>query len=177
MPFILLVAGPNGAGKTTFARRLAVLRPEAVFVNADEAAQELPQEFAAATRNFRAGRMALDSLKALLDTGSDVILETTLAGRSYRNAIPGWRARGYDVALYYLRLHTVDASLERIRRRVAAGGHDIPEVDARRRFKRSLAGFEEVKWLVNTWYLFDSLEGRSELVVAGENHGQEADRD
>ena len=60
---------------------------------------------------------------------------------------------------------------------MAAGGHDIPEEDARRRFGRSLAGFEAVRHLVDAWYLFDSLEGSFELVVAGENHGQEADSD
>jgi predicted ABC-type ATPase len=167
MPFILLVAGPNGAGKTTFARRLSALRPEAEFVNADEAAQELPEELGSA-RNFGAGRIAINRLNALIEAGSDIILETTLAGRTYLAAIPGWRARGYEIDLYYLRLSAVEVSLERIRRRVAAGGHDIPEEDARRRFGRSLAGFEVYKRLVDTWYLFDSLEGDFELVVFGE---------
>jgi predicted ABC-type ATPase len=177
MPFILLVAGPNGAGKTTFARRLAAVRPEAAFVNADEVAQELPAELALPARNFRAGRVTLHRIKALVEAGTDIILETTLAGYGYRHSIPRWRASGYDIDLYYLRLPNLGACLERIRRRVAAGGHDIPEDDARRRFGRSLAGFEEVKWLVDAWYLFDSLEGSFELVVAGENHGEEADCD
>jgi predicted ABC-type ATPase len=177
MPFILLVAGPNGAGKTTFGRQLAAQRPEATFVNADEAAQELPTDLAQPARNFRAGRVTLDRLKMLLEAGTDIILETTLAGHGYRNAILGWRARGYDVDLYYLRLPSVEVSLERIRQRVMAGGHDIPEEDARRRFGRSFEGFQAVLRLVNTWYLFDSLEGNFELVVAGENHGQKADRD
>jgi len=142
MPFILLVAGPNGAGKTTFARELAAARPEAVFVNAVEAALELPQELAPGP--LRAGRCRPPrSLPGYARSGAwrrppgfgveqrpeavgrhaprpevagGVILETTLAGRSYRNAISGWSARGYEVALYYLRLPTVDASLERIRR-------------------------------------------------------------
>src|SRR5215831_11133681 len=170
MPFILLVPGPNGAGKTTFARRLAALRPEAEFVNADEAAHELPEELGAAARNFRAGRVAINWLNALIEADRDIILETTLAGRTYLAAIPRWRARVYGVDLYYLRLSTVEVGLERIRRRVAAGGHDIPEVDARRRFGRSLACFEIYKRLVDVWYLFDSLEGDFELVVAGEHH-------
>ena len=114
-------------------------------------------------------------MNTLINTGADIILETTLAGRSYLSAIPGWRARGYDVDLYFLRLPTVEFCLERIRRRVEAGGHDIPEIDARRRFVRSLAGFEQVKQLVDAWYLFDSLEGRFDLVLAGEHHGQKTD--
>jgi len=59
--------------------------------------------------------MALGRLNSLLDAGADIILETTLAGYGYRKAIPGWRARGFGVDLYYLRLPTMEACLERIR--------------------------------------------------------------
>jgi predicted ABC-type ATPase len=177
MPFLLIVAGPNGAGKTTFARRLLTDRPEVVFVNADEVARELPEEPGSEGRNFRAGRLVLDRLSALIEAGMDIALETTLSGRTYMAAIPRWRACGYDIDLYYLRLPTVEASLERIRRRVAAGGHDIPEPDVRRRFARSLAGFEACKPLVGMWYLVDSLEGAFEVALIGENHGPQADSD
>jgi predicted ABC-type ATPase len=177
MPVILLIAGPNGAGKTTFARQLAKSWPEAGFLNADEVVQEVPAAVEPKTRNFRAGRITIGRLNALIEAGTDIILETTLAGRTYPLAIPRWRSRGYETELYYLRLPRVEVCLERIARRVAAGGHDIPEADARRRFIRSLEAFEGVKWLVDTWYLFDSLEGRFDLVLAGENHEPQADRD
>ena len=70
MPFILLVAGPNAAGKSTLLR-LAVLRPKAVFVNADDPARDLPESMGTGMRNFRAGRMAIERLAALLNAGAD----------------------------------------------------------------------------------------------------------
>ena len=101
MPFILLVAGPNGAGKTTFSGRLLSLKPEAVFVNADEIARELPTELPLGVRSIRAGRIVLARLDALLAARVDIILETKLAGRTYLAAVPHRRQLGYDVDLYH----------------------------------------------------------------------------
>ena len=64
------------------------------------------------------------------------------------------------VELIHLRLPSVEASLARVSRRVAAGGHGIPAADIRRRFARSLANLEAVyKPLVDRWEVWDSVEG------------------
>ena len=63
-------------------------------------------------------------------------------------------------ALIYLRLPSVERSIDRVRRRVEAGGHDIPETIIRRRYARSLVCFEQIyKPLVDEWYVWESLEG------------------
>jgi predicted ABC-type ATPase len=47
-----------------------------------------------------------------------------------------------------------------VQKRVAAGGHDIPEATIRRRFSKSARYFETIyKSLVDEWYVWDSLEG------------------
>ena len=84
--------------------------------------------------------------------------------------MPRWREDGYRITMYYVRLDAVETSIERVRRRVAAGGHGIPEVDLRRRFRRSLANFEEAKSLVDEWHLIDSFEGRFEHVEEGRSN-------
>jgi predicted ABC-type ATPase len=64
------------------------------------------------------------------------------------------------VGLVYLRLQSVEVSIERGRRRVADGGHDVPEATIRRRYSRSAEYLEAIyKRLVNEWYVWDSLEG------------------
>ena len=40
--------------------------------------------------------------------------------------------------VFYVGLASADAHIERVRQRVRAGGHDIPEADVRRRYSRSL---------------------------------------
>jgi predicted ABC-type ATPase len=49
----------------------------------------------------------------------------------------------------------------RVRRRVAQGGHGVPEDAIRKRFSKSLDYFDRLyRPLVNEWYIWDSLEGR-----------------
>ena len=92
------------------------------------------------------------------------MFETTLASLTYATRIPEWRAKGYYVGLVYLRLPNIDASIGRVRRRVEAGGHGIPEEIIRRRFSRSLECLEQrYKRVVDEWYIYDSLEGEFRL--------------
>lgn len=52
----------------------------------------------------------------------------------------------------------------RVRRRVAKGGHGIPEALVRQRFAKSLAYLEKhYKPIVDEWYVWDSLEGEFRL--------------
>jgi predicted ABC-type ATPase len=54
-----------------------------------------------------------------------------------------------------------------VRRRVAAGGHGIPEETIRRRFGRSLEYLgTRYKPIVDEWYVWDSLEGEFRLAEA-----------
>jgi predicted ABC-type ATPase len=167
MPQIIIVAGPNGAGKTSFASEyLPRIRGSIVYVNADEIGRE-PELLGLeeGVRNIRAGRLMLEQLDALSSAGADFMFETTLATLTYARKIPIWRSQGYRVALFYLRLPDVDASMERVRRRVASGGHGIPETSIRRRFKRSLEYLGGCyKLIVDEWHLWDSLEGDFQLV-------------
>ena len=47
------------------------MRPKAAFVNADDAARELPESMGTGIRNFRVGRMAIEKIAALLNAGAD----------------------------------------------------------------------------------------------------------
>ena len=65
--------------------------------------------------------------------------ETTLSGRGYARLIPQWQADGYTVKLFFLRLKTPELAVARVAQRVASGGHDIPKIVIRRRFKVGLS--------------------------------------
>jgi predicted ABC-type ATPase len=162
MPSIIIVAGPNGAGKTSFAREyLPNQRQRITYINADEIQGSLRQEFGQASNlDLKAGRIMLQQIDVATTRLENVMLETTLATRSYAAKIPGWRHRGYSVGLIYLRLSSVEHSLARVARRVAAGGHTIPEPTIRRRFGKSLEYLDSIyKPLVDEWYVWDSVEG------------------
>lgn len=161
MPVAIVLAGPNGAGKTTFASAfLSTSEENPAFVNADEIAREAPlSNMPVGLRNIRAARVMLNAVDALADIHADFIFETTLATLTYVRKIHSWQTMGYTVVLLYLRLSGVEDSIARVRRRVQAGGHDIPEAIIRRRFARSLRYLEKYKHVVDEWYVWNSQEG------------------
>jgi len=167
VPGILIIAGPNGAGKTTFANEyLSAEERDFEFVNADEIARGWSDTDA--LRDIRAGRLMLDRIDELVEARADFAIETTLASLSYAPKIPAWRRLDYHITLIYLRLPAVSDSLARVRKRVAAGGHGIPEDTIRRRFGRSAMYFETIyKPLVDVWYLWESQEGGFALLDSG----------
>lgn len=139
-PTVWLVAGPDGVGKTTYAFcHIRTVAGSVRFVNLDEIARGLSPMDADAGR-LEAARIALDRIDALLQTsgGSDFTIETTLAGLTYLRKLRGAVARGWRLHLLYFAVASPEVALARIARRVSEGGHTVPEVDARRRFDRSL---------------------------------------
>jgi len=162
VPEVIIVAGPNGAGKTSFANKhFDVPRPGFVYLNADEIARSLDRTgLSQPELDIRAGREMLTRIDALVAARLSFMLETTLASLGYVRKLRQWRAAGYRTALIYLRLPNVEMSLERVRRRVACGGHGLPESVIRQRFAKSVDYLERYyKSAVDEWYIWDSLEG------------------
>lgn len=160
MPQIIIIAGPNGAGKTSFANKhFDKPRAGLVYLNADEIARDLTAALSQTQRDVRAGRDMLRRMDAVVAARASFMFETTLASLTFARKIPQWRQRGYVVALIYLRLPNVAMSIERVCRRVAHGGHGIPETVIRQRFAKSAEYFQKhYKGIVDEWYVWDSLE-------------------
>ena len=135
---LYIIAGPNGAGKTTASFGLLpnVLRcPN--FVNADEIVRGL-SPFEPSAVAVQAGRIMLQRIDELLQQHADLAIETTLATRSYVRLVHRAQELGYRVQLLFFYLESEEHAIERVAQRVSNGGHDIPEADIRRRFKRGI---------------------------------------
>lgn len=171
MPDLIIIAGPNGSGKTTFAREYLLKDTmRFIFVNADEIVRNLGLEAGVQSHpDVRAARMMLERIDELVSAGVDLAIETTLATLTYARKIPVWRERGYNVSLVYLRLNSIAESSDRVRRRVEAGGHNIPPEVIERRFGKSIDYFERIyKPIVNSWRVWESQEGEFTLVNSSE---------
>lgn len=162
MPRAILFGGVNGAGKTTFARRLIPLAaPGITFLNADEIQRTLPPDATPLT----AGRALLGALADTVRARRDFALETTLSSTRYARMTPAWRAAGYHVTLHFIALPSADFAVARVAKRVAAGGHAIPEADIRRRFARSVHNFHTAyKFAADVWYHYLSDENGLRMI-------------
>lgn len=138
MPRLFIIAGCNGAGKTTASYTFL---PEILdcreFVNSDEFAKSL-SPFDPSSASISAGRYMLLRIRYLLGQGADFSIETTLATRSLVSVIQEAKEFGYSITLLYLWINSPELAIQRVRDRVAAGGHNIPDHVLRRRYTTSL---------------------------------------
>lgn len=167
---IIMIAGPNGAGKTTFAR--SFLPAEAHlprFINADLIAAGLAP-FAPETAAIKAGRLMLEEIEHCARRGDSFAFETTLSGLGYLRHIGRWRARGYRVSLFFLRLPAVEIAIARVATRVRQGGHDVAEPVIRRRFAAGWRNFQRAyRQAVDDWTVYDNAGAQPVMLEWGEN--------
>lgn len=152
-----IMAGPNGAGKTTFAQEFLPMEAECLnFINADLIAQGL-SPFQPSKMAIEASRLLICHIEDCVKNNESFAFETTLSGKGYIKKILNWKKQGYEVVIYFLKLPSVDFAIERVKLRVARGGHNIPEHDIRRRFERSWVNFNSFyKQLADSWIIFDT---------------------
>lgn len=169
MSEIYIIGGANGSGKTTVALNLL---PNVLnifeYVNADAIAAGLsplnPEAMA-----IQAGRLMLERLRSLANDGADFAFETTLAARTFVPFLRDCKAKGYTINLLYFWLRSPDLAVERVARRVASGGHSIPEEVIRRRYEHGRNNlFELYLPLCDRWIIYDNSEPGFRLIAEGE---------
>lgn len=164
---IIIIAGPNGAGKTTLAPhllrdRLGLLE----YVNADTIAQGL-SAFQPEHAAFEAGRIMLKRLRGLAIEQKSFAFETTLATRSYAGWLDGLREDGWRINLIFIWLNNPELAVERVRQRVASGGHNIPEESIRRRYRRGVENFFTLyRPLADSWSVYDNSTSPNPMLIA-----------
>ena len=170
MPYLYIISGCNGAGKTTASYTIL---PEMLkckeFVNSDEIAKGLspfnPENIAVAVE---AGRIMYKRIKELIAAKETFALETTLATRSVVKLIMEAQKAGYYVNLLYFWLNTPDLAVERVKMRVAAGGHNVEESTVRRRYEAGIHNlFELYIPASDYWMITDNSMSPMEIIAKG----------
>lgn len=168
MPRLYIVSGCNGAGKTTASYTLL---PEMLecrqFVNSDEFAKGL-SPFNPEGASIQASRYMLMRIRYLLQRNEDFGIETTLATRSLLNTVRSAQEKGYYVTVLYFWLNSPDLAVRRVKARVAAGGHNIPEETVRRRYRVGIGYFfNDYAPICDRWILADNSQVPFKVVAEG----------
>ena len=168
MPRLYIISGCNGAGKTTASYSLL---PEMLdckeFVNSDEFAKGL-SPFDPDKASIQASRFMLMKIRYLLKKQQDFAVETTLATRTLLKIAKTAQAAGYTVTLLYFWLNSPDMAVERVKARVEAGGHNIPEETIRRRYKTGIYYFFNLYApICERWILADNSQIPFRVIAEG----------
>lgn len=166
MPNLYILAGPNGAGKTTAAYTLLPQFLDVIeFVNADEIARGL-SPFNVDSVAFEAGRLMLQRIDHLLGRGIDFAFETTLSTRSYVQTIRRAKEAGYTVTLLFVYLSSAEMAVNRVAKRVAMGGHNIPVDVVHRRYERALSNLFTLYLTICDSFLMINNSGEEPVEIA-----------
>jgi predicted ABC-type ATPase len=129
----------NGAGKSSIGGA-AVRSFGGEYYNPDEAAKRL---MAARPRlkqseaNAAAWHQGRRLLERAIAERLDFAFETTLGGSTLARLLALAADRGAEIHVLYIGLSSPELHIARVRSRVRAGGHGIPEADIRRRYEHS----------------------------------------
>lgn len=137
-PVIFVLAGVNGAGKSSVGGA-ALRRNGADYFNPDEAAAKIRREFGCSLEesNQHAWEEGRRLLEIAIRERTSHAFESTLAGTSIPRLLVAAAKEGFEVRIWFVGLSSPELHVARVRARVAAGGHDIPEPKIRERWDAS----------------------------------------
>lgn len=137
------------------------------FVNSDEFAKSL-SPFDPSLASIQASRYMLMKIRYLLKKEKDFAIETTLATRTLLKIVKNAQAAGYTVTLLYFWLNSPELAVERVRARVEAGGHNIPEETIRRRYQVGVDYFFHIYAPISErWILADNSQIPFRVIAEG----------
>lgn len=168
-PVLTVFAGPNGSGKSTLAERMQrqgiAIGP---FINPDVIAKSLSGS--EQTRNLEAGRETLRQVREKIDGRESFSRESTLSGREIMGSMRSAQRANFRVHLIFVAVEHMEASIARVRDRVAKGGHDIPEAVQRCRFDKSLSNAATAAGFVDQVLIYDNSLGVGHRLMAQVEH-------
>ncbi|MGR3274622.1 zeta toxin family protein [Acaryochloris marina NIES-2412] len=166
MSNLYLIGGANGSGKTTVSLSLLpTLLGVFEYVNADAIAAGLSPLNSEAMA-MQAGRLMLKRIQKLADAKANFAFESTLSARSFVPFLRECRTKGYTINLMFFWLRSPELAVERVAKRVATGGHSIPETDIRRRYQRGLRNLKQLYLpICDSWIIYDNSETTLRLIA------------
>ena len=165
---MFIISGCNGSGKTTASYSvLPEMLELSEFVNSDEFAKGF-SPFNPGKASILASRYMIAKIRYLLARKKDFGIETTLATRTLLKTVKIAQSVGYTVTVLYFWLNSPELAIERVKARVAAGGHNIPEETIRRRYRVGINYFfNDYSQLCDRWILADNSKVPFRVIAEG----------
>lgn len=153
-------AGINGAGKSSLYGEVDK-DPLGVRINADEIAKEIG-DFNDPKVQFKAGRIAVETMRTCIKDKVDFNQETVLSGKNTIIQIQKLKSEGYRIRLMYIGLENKELAVRRVTERVKNGGHNISKALIYERYNKSLENLKLAMKLVDEIRIYDNSKDQKE---------------
>ncbi len=155
-PILYVLAGVNGAGKSSIGGHVLAEAGFAWF-NPDTFARELRRVtgWTQEEANAEAWQEGVRRLDEAIASRKNHAFEATLGGRTIADRILD-ATRTHDVSVWFFGLPGPEDHIRRVRARVEAGGHDIPEERIRQRYPRALQNVIALMPHLATLHVYDN---------------------
>ncbi len=137
-PVIFVLAGVNGAGKSSLGGGL-LRRSGRDYFNPDETARRIRDSIGCTSdeANSLAWEEGKRRLNVAIKARLSYAFESTLGGHTIPALLAEAAGPGIEVVVWFAGLSSPEQHIARVRSRVAAGGHDIPDDMIRKRWDTS----------------------------------------
>lgn len=147
-PEVVVFAGPNGSGKSTFTE---YLRPEYMdYINADEIKKALK------CSDMEAAHLAEEQRLRHLEKMEEFCFETVLSTDRNLKLLQQAKGKGYFIRCYYILTADPLINVYRVKSRVAAGGHDVPEEKIISRYDKALDLVKNLLQVCDICHIYDN---------------------
>lgn len=148
----MVVIGGSGSGKSTWSRRNVHRLPDS-FYDVDAIAKDLAGgRPPGRNHRDRAQKSVNKAIAGHIEALEDFGFESVYSGPRRPNDVLEAHKEGYRVAAIFLGTKNSDTNIQRVRDRVARGGHGVSESVIRKHWENSRAN------LLSTWDALHSIE-------------------
>ena len=154
-PRILIFAGPNGSGKSTITRGIPIC---GIYVNADDIKR------ISHCTDLEAAQEAEQIRQMLLKSHKDFTFEAVLSTDRNLELLQEAKEQGYEIHAVFVLTNDPCINVERVKYRVKAGGHDVPEEKIISRYERSLRNLSRLVRIADHTRVIDNSGDKPHLI-------------
>ena len=155
--YFYIFAGVNGSGKSTLYKTNFLNKDikNSIRINTDEIVYSFG-DWKNSIDQIKAGKMAIQLRNKCFLEEKSFNEETTLTGKTILKIIDKAKDLGYKIHLYYIGIDNPEIAKERVKNRIARGGHGISPDVIKKRYYESLKNLEKIIHQCDFIEIFDN---------------------
>lgn len=146
-PEIIVFAGPNGSGKSTITSLAKIIEP---YINADDIKRTT------LCTDMEAAITADELRNKLIDNGESFTFETVLSTERNLLLLERAKEKGYFIRCIYVLTANPAININRIKTRVANGGHPVPDEKVISRYYKALDLIPRLVEVCDVCHIYDN---------------------